>query len=96
MAEDFSLTDLPIAFTYLLNKYYPAYVAPPRKFPKNQDITFDIKTYYVDDYLQILSPAITGFNNSTLVGNFNLAKNEINVLANVPQMKFKQYNFDKT
>ncbi|MBK8310739.1 MAG: hypothetical protein IPL04_07395 [Chitinophagaceae bacterium] len=27
-------------------------------------------------------------------GNFNLAKNEINVLANVPQAKFKQYNFD--
>ncbi|MBK7288812.1 MAG: translocation/assembly module TamB domain-containing protein [Chitinophagaceae bacterium] len=91
---DFSLTDLPNAFTYLLNKYYPAYVAAPKKLPKNQDITFDIKTYYVDDYLQILSPAITGFNNSTLEGNFNLAKNEINVLANVPQVKFKKYNFD--
>ena len=91
---DFSLTDLPNAFTYLLNKYYPAYVSPPQKFPKNQNIAFDIKTYYVDEYLQILSPAITGFNNSTLQGNFNLAKNEINVLANVPQAKFKQYNFD--
>ncbi len=91
---DFSLTDLPVAFTYLLNKYYPAYIAAPKKFPKNQDITFDIKTYYVDEYLQILSPKITGFNNSTLQGNFNLAKNEINVLVKVPQLKFKQYNFD--
>ncbi len=91
---DFSLTDLPVAFTYLLNKYYPAYVTAPKKLPKNQDIAFDIKTYYVDDYLQILTPFLTGFNNSTLKGNFNLAQNEVNLVATVPQVKFKKYNFD--
>ncbi len=91
---DFSLTDLPIAFTSLLNKYYPAYVKAPKKTPKNQDISFEINTHYVDDILQILSPDINGFNNSKLQGNFNLAKNELNFDAIVPQLKFKKYNFD--
>lgn len=92
---DFSLNDLPLAVTYLLNKYYPAYVTAPKKLPKNQDISFDIETYYVDEYLQLFSPDISGFNNSTLKGNFNLARNEVNLTATVPQLKFKQYNFDK-
>ncbi len=91
---DFNLTDLPVAFTYLLSKYYPTYVAAPKKLPKKQDVTFKIKTYNVDNYLQILSKSIHGFNNSRLEGDFNLEKNEINVIAKIPQANFNRYNFD--
>ena len=92
---DFSLADLPNAFTFFLNKYYPSYVKAPKRYPKNQDIKFNITTYYADEYLQLIDSSLTGFNNSHFEGNLNLARNELNFTAEVPQFKFKQYNFDE-
>ena len=91
---DFNLADLPDAFTYFLNKYYPAYIKAPKRYPRNQDLKFNITTFYADEYLQLIDSSLTGFNNSHFEGNLNLAKNELNFTANVPQFKFKQYNFD--
>ena len=92
---DFSIADLPDAFTYFLNKYYPAYINPPKRYPRNQNIRFIIATYNADEYLQLIDSSLTGFNYSHFEGNLNLAKNELNFTANVPQFKFKQYNFDE-
>ncbi|MFZ1856259.1 MAG: hypothetical protein WAU29_02775 [Chitinophagaceae bacterium] len=92
---DFSLADLPDAFTYFLNKYYPAYVKAPRRYPAHQDIKFNITTYYADEYLQLIDSSLTGFNNSHFEGNLNLDLNEFNFTAEVPQFKFNQYNFDE-
>jgi hypothetical protein len=94
VSGDFTLMDLPASFSYLLNKYYPAYINPPKKLPLKQDIRFDITTYYVDEYLQLFASGISGFSNSTLVGNLNLEKQQLNLNATIPQLKYKQYNFD--
>ena len=94
ISGDYSLKDLPAAFSYLLNKYYPAYVKAPKRMPRNQDISFDIETYYVDEYLQLIDKSLMGFNNTRLKGNLNLAKNELNLTADVPQFKYNGYNFD--
>ena len=95
VSGDFNLLDLPNAFTYLLNKYYPAYVKAPKRFPRNQDIKFDFTTYYVDDYIQLIDSSLSGFNNSRFEGNLNLSKNELNLTAEVPQFKYGQFNFDE-
>ncbi len=94
VSGDFSIKDLPGAFELILNKYYPAYVKAPLRQLRNQDIKFDIRTYYVDQYIQLIDSSISGFNNSHFVGNLNLARNELNLTADVPQFKYKQYNFD--
>ncbi|NOT52739.1 MAG: hypothetical protein HOP10_15855 [Chitinophagaceae bacterium] len=94
VSGDFSIKDLPGAFELILNKYYPAYVKMPKRFPGNQNIKFDIRTYYVDQYISLIDSSISGFNNSHFAGNLDLTKNEINFMADVPQFKFKQYNFD--
>jgi hypothetical protein len=91
---DFNLAGLPDAFTFFLNKYYPAYIKPPRRVPSNQDIKFDITTYNADEYLHLLDSNINGFNNSHFEGNLNLVRNELNFTADVPQFQFKQYNFN--
>ncbi|HPN60019.1 MAG TPA: hypothetical protein PLU11_12620, partial [Chitinophagaceae bacterium] len=91
---NYSLEELPDAFTYFLSRYYPAYIKPPARLPRNQDISFDINTYYIDEYVKILAPGITGFDNSHFEGTLNLAKNELNFSADVPQLHYKQYNFD--
>ncbi|MGQ0738647.1 MAG: translocation/assembly module TamB domain-containing protein, partial [Bacteroidota bacterium] len=94
ISGDYSLKDMPSAVSYLLNRYYPAYVKAPKKMPRNQDIAFDIETYYVDEYLQLVDKSLSGFNNTRLKGNLNLGKNELNLTADVPQFKFNGYNFD--
>ncbi|MGZ5248545.1 MAG: translocation/assembly module TamB domain-containing protein, partial [Flavitalea sp.] len=92
---DFSFRGLPDAFRFLLNKYYPSYVKAPSRYPDNQNIEFNIITYNVDEYLQLLDSSLSGFNNSRLQGNMNLAKSELNFTAEVPQFKLGLYNFDE-
>ncbi len=94
VSGDFSIKDLPAAFELILNKYYPAYVKAPQRQLRNQDIKFDIRTFYVDPYLQLVDSSISGFNNSHFVGNLNLERNELNLIADIDQFKYKQYNFD--
>lgn len=91
---NYHLQELPDAFTFLLNKYYPAYITAPRRFPVNQDFEFDITTYNIDEYFQLIDTSFTGFNNSYLAGKLNLANNTLDVTADIPQFKFKQFNFD--
>lgn len=91
---DFSLKDLPDAFTLFLSKYYPSFVKAPAKRPRNQSMSFDIETYYADEYVRLIDSSLTGFNNSHITGYLNLNTNEMNFTAQVPQFKYKQYNFD--
>ncbi len=91
---EFNINELPDAFTFFLNKYYPAYIPAPRRYLRNQDFTFDITTYYADEYLQLIDSNFTGLNNSHFTGRINLAENLLNFTADVPQFKFKQFNFD--
>lgn len=92
---DYNLSELPDAFTYFLSRYYPAYIKAPSKLPLNQDIRFDIYTYYVDEYAKILAPGLTGFDNSHFEGNLNLGRNELQFTAAVPQLNVSGYHFDQ-
>jgi hypothetical protein len=94
LSGNYTLSALPDAFTYMLNKYYPAYIPAPRRFVSNQQIDFDITTNYVEDYVKLIDSSLSGLNYSHLYGNIDLAKNELNLNGEIPQFKFKQYNFD--
>src|SRR5690606_22712031 len=41
---EFTIRDLPDASRLFLNKYYPAYIKPPKTTPKDQSLSFDIRT----------------------------------------------------
>ena len=94
VSGDFTIRDLPDAFKLFLNKYYPAYIKPPRTQPENQSLTFDISTQYVDDYVMLIDSSLAGFNNSHIYGNLDTRKNELNLNADIPQFKYTKYNFD--
>ncbi|MGH2553777.1 MAG: translocation/assembly module TamB domain-containing protein, partial [Chitinophagaceae bacterium] len=95
---DFSLKELPDAFTYLLNKYYPSYIKAPAQIPRNQHIRFDIAAYYADEYLKLIDSGMSGFNDSRFKGSLSIDNQHVNLildLIDIPQFKFKQYDFDK-
>ncbi len=90
----FSIRDLPNGFQLFLSKYYPAYIRPPRTTPANQSFSFDITTQFVDDYVRIADSTLSGFNYSHIQGSLDMNNNALSVQADIPQFKYKQYNFD--
>ncbi len=91
---NFIIRDIPDAFTLLLNRYYPAYIKPPKRIPQNESFSFDITTQYVDEYLKLVDTSLSGFNNSHVSGILNTSKNEMTLNADVPQFQYKNYSFE--
>lgn len=94
ISGDFNINDLPNAFQLFLNKYYPAYIKPPKSYPRNESFQFDFTTNFIDDYIKMVDSTLSGFNYSHIYGDLNLGNNQLNLHADVPHFKFKQYNFD--
>ncbi len=93
ISGDFNIADLPDAVTLFLNKYYPAYIKPPRRLPVNQSFHFDLTTQFVEDYVKLIDSSLTGFNYSHVSGDLNLRENKLNMQADVPYFKFQRYDF---
>ncbi|MFN8291245.1 MAG: translocation/assembly module TamB domain-containing protein, partial [Chitinophagaceae bacterium] len=92
---NFNLNELPSVATYFLHKYYPAYVKAPKRLPKDQAFTFNIDAYYVDEYLQLVNPHLSGFNGTKLKGSLDMLQHKLEVVADVPQFRYRGHNFDK-
>ena len=84
----FKIMELPDAFKLFLNRYYPSYIPKPSAHLSDQDFTFYITTKQIDEFVQLVDHKLKGFNNSTFTGSLNLAKNELNLTANVPEMEY--------
>ncbi|MBS1512626.1 MAG: hypothetical protein JST86_17405 [Bacteroidetes bacterium] len=91
---NFKILELPDAFKFFLNRYYPAYIEKPSAKLSNQDFSFLINTKEVDEYVQLIDKRLKGFNNSTFSGNLNLATNEMNITADVPQFEYDKKIFN--
>ncbi len=85
----FNIGEIPSAVKILLAKYYPTYIkAPINRVNTQQNFTFNIKTYNVDQYIQLIDKKLTGFNNATFAGNFNLQSNNVGFSALIPQFAY--------
>ena len=92
----FQILELPEAFQLFLYKYYPAYINKPRSKIANQDFTFLIRTRYVSDYINLFDKRLSGFDNSVVIGNINIANNTLNLQADVPQFNYSNIRFNNT
>jgi hypothetical protein len=93
IAGNFKIMELPEAFQFLLNRYYPAYIGKPKRNVQAHDFTFNIKTKVINDYIGLISKKIKGFNNSAISGYLNLSTNSLNIKADVPQFNFSNIDF---
>lgn len=90
---NYQLRELPVAFQHFLHNYYPAYVKKPQTVLQNQSFEFNIKTGYITDLVSLYDSSFSGFNSSEISGNLNTIENTVNVNAQVPGFKFKDYQF---
>ena len=86
---DFTIRELPEAVKQFLNKYYPAYIPPPKKAIKDQNFLFQLDVKNIDQYLSLINPALRGFNNSTIVGSLNSATNLMAISTMIPYAAYK-------
>lgn len=84
ISGQFNINSLPNSITSFLNKYYPAFINPPKTTPVKQRFTFDIKTRSANSLLQLLIPSISGFNESHITGQLNTDENLIKLDATIP------------
>ena len=93
---DFHMGDLPNAIQLFLNKYYPAYIQPPSHVISHQNFKFSLVTRQVDGLVQMLDKNLKGFNDSKIEGSLDLAQNQLELTAVVPQFKYGNLGFSKT
>ncbi len=93
---DFHMGDLPNAIQLFLNKYYPAYIQPPSHVISHQNFKFNLITRQVDDMVQMLDKNLKGFNDSKIEGSLDLAQNQLELTALVPQFKYGNLGFSNT
>jgi len=93
ISGDFSLEDLPEAFKLFLNKYYPAYIKEPSRKIRDQAFTFNIKTNYVSDLLNLFDTTFQGFNNAEITGRLDTKQNQLELATYVPAFAYKQFEF---
>ncbi|MFN8252625.1 MAG: translocation/assembly module TamB domain-containing protein [Ferruginibacter sp.] len=91
---EFSILQLPDAFSLFLNRYYPAYIAKPKKPVSNEDFSFYIRTRNADEFVQLVDKRLKGFDDAEFSGNINLAKNELNVKGNIPFFRYDGKTFN--
>lgn len=91
---EFTIRDLPDASRLFLNKYYPAYIKPPKTTPKDQSLSFDIRTSNVDAYVKLIDSSLGGFNNSHIFGTLDTRSNQLNLNAAIPQFIYGKYGFN--
>jgi hypothetical protein len=90
---NFDLETLPGAFTLFLSRYYPSYIKAPKNV-KPQTFTFDISTGMIEDYIRLVDPRLSGFNNSSIKGSLDINTNNMTIDADVPFFSFTdQYQF---
>ena len=93
---DFHMGDLPNATQLFLNKYYPAYIKPPSHVISHQNFKFNLVTRQVDDLVQMFDKNLKGFNDSKIEGSLDLAQNQLELTALVPQFKYGNLGFSNT
>lgn len=89
LAGVFSIQELPATFQTFLHKYFPSYVKPSRRAPKNEDFSFVISTKNIQDFTDLLDVDLKGFNNSTITGRINNKENLLDLNAEIPQFSYK-------
>jgi hypothetical protein len=71
----FSIIDLPASIQSFLNRYYPAYINPPKEIPKNQSFKIEASSNYIEPYIKLFNKKISGFNDASFSGTIDTKKN---------------------
>ncbi|HLF45659.1 MAG TPA: hypothetical protein VI548_04505 [Chitinophagaceae bacterium] len=91
---DFTVKELPDAFTLFLNKYYPSYIKAPSGKISDQDFSFSFQMNYITDYISLVDSNLVGFNHSEVKGRLNTTESLIELKTDLPSFSYKNFQFE--
>ncbi len=81
---NYQLSQLPYSAQYFISGYLPNYIKKPKQYAPDQDLTFDITTRRIDSLLSVITPEVSGFDNSVFIGSLNTTSQRLSLSAKVP------------
>lgn len=90
----FKLADFTTMGQTLLHRYYPTIFKSPAQKTENNQFQFELNTQLVDPFFPLFYPALTGFNNSKIRGEFNDSIQQFSVSVQIPQLRYEKIGAD--
>lgn len=95
LTGNYNLRYLPDAALAFLHNYLPSYIPRPGVKMANQDFEFDITTFNISEFIDILDIPVKGFDQSVIKGTINTIQNQFKLDVNVPAFAYKNVLFDR-
>ncbi len=90
------LVELPSSFVTIIAHYFPSLPFDYRISEAKQNIDYTISTKNIDPFLKFFYPEIVGGNEASITGSFNSDRYAATLEANIPYLKYLNYEFRKT
>ncbi|MBU3714739.1 MAG: hypothetical protein FGM46_07295, partial [Ferruginibacter sp.] len=89
----FRLNRIRDAFIVVLQRYYPAYIKKLNAQTGNELFNFNIQTKNISPLLNLISPQLSGFDNSSISGLVDLPNNQLVLQGEIPSFKINEKTF---
>ena len=97
LTGSYSILDLPVTFQSFLNKYYPAFINPPKAVPKHQHFTVQVETGSFDSYINLIDSNLHGFDSVRIQGAVNTDDSgSFYFDARIPEVRYKRFKLNGT
>lgn len=90
---NYLLSEIPNSALFYLSNYLPNYIKSNKRIAADQDVNFNIKTRKVNDLIMAFSDVLSGFDNSSFVGNLNSQKQSLSLVSAIPYGKVGDLKF---
>jgi hypothetical protein len=95
LTGNYNLRYLPDVTLAFLHNYLPSYIPKPRLKIANQDFEFDITTYNINEFINVLDIPVKGFNQSIIKGSINVQQNKLKLDVNIPSFTYNNILFNQ-
>lgn len=86
--------ELPDAFRFFLNKYYPSFFSAPANTNIREDFTFAFQFGEVDKLIRAFNTKISGFDQARVEGALNTIQGNVSLNASVPNARYEDYSIE--
>ena len=92
----FEWNSLPNLAMQLGNRYFPSWIPPTSLAEKTDSIHFRVRTYNIEDYLELLHAPVRGLSNAQLKGDYQSLTGVSSFHASIPKLQIGTYLFHQT
>ncbi len=92
----FNWEALPNLALQVGNKYFPAWIQSPPPQQRADEVTFSLKSYNIESYLELLHWPISGLSNAQIEGRLESATGRSQLKASLPKLQWGTYLLEGT